>query len=104
MKIIKTFGKRSPMWDESETVNEFFLQNTKDLFDTILQSVGFVILRDVYNTLGIEATRESCIYGWTKKEFNEIKMETFKSDRENEFKCVFDCNSIIDSLKSEEGE
>lgn len=108
IKIKKKFDSRSLKWDKDSMFNEIFLRYQLNYFNDVLQSCGFVFLRDVYMALGLDITSASCILGWKKddknsKNFIGFRYYQLKDSYEPEYELIFECYPIIDYLEEENG-
>lgn len=97
----KRFDKNCPQWDPTKSVNKTFLNTEKWYFNTLLRNRGFVLLQDAYDSLGLEITKESCVYGWHSKVSEKIKFDFYRTHGASEFDLVFTCYPILDYLKRE---
>lgn len=64
MKKTIIFDERSPRWDKNELVNGLILASYECRLNDWLQIYGCLLLRDVYEALGIPVTKESLVAGW----------------------------------------
>lgn len=102
MIIKKKFDQLSSSWTEDVKFNEVFLKSQQTYFHDILKHRGYVFLRDIYEALGIEISRESCIYGWTKVR-NNIEFDFSQIGTTADFELIFKCHPIINYLKIDKG-
>lgn len=65
MKKTIIFDERSPRWSKNELTNGWVLTNYEHWLNDMLKMNGRLLLRDVYEHLGIPITRESLVAGWT---------------------------------------
>lgn len=102
MVIVKHFKKgTSALWEENDLYNEFFLKHVEQTMNEYLKYKSFVTLKDVYDMIGFQTTDISLYYGWTKEQYDHIKMKTIKE--ENSFKIVFKVEPILPWIPKEEG-
>ena len=91
-------------WTKDRKYNLMFLEMQKNYLNELLRNRGYLFLRDVYESLGIPISKESCIVGWIFEENNEIgdNYVEFIYDKDDESACIFiDFNvdgNIIDRL------
>ena len=64
MKKTIIFDDKSPRWEKNELVNGLTLATYECRLNDWLQIYGCLLLRDVYEQLGIPITRESLVAGW----------------------------------------
>lgn len=103
MNIIKKrFGEKNPNWNDEPRFNNLFLRENRNYWNTILERRGYVLLKDVYDSLGIGTTRESCVLGWFKGVTGEdcIKFDWFQLEND-EFELIFECYPILKYLDVE---
>lgn len=65
------FDDRAAGWCSDPEFNLTFLRLQQDYANELLQKRGYVFLNDVYNMLGIPATKAGQIVGWVYKEDDE---------------------------------
>lgn len=101
--IKKRFGHDNPNWEDNQEFNEVFLKSQRNLWNDILQYRGYVLLKDVYDSLGFEATRESCELGWFKGVTEEdfVKFDWYQIGETGEFELTFECYPILEYLDGE---
>ena len=75
MKKTIIFDERSPRWDKNELVNGLTLASYECRLNDWLQIYGCLLLRDVYEQLGIPITRESLVAGWRSNSVPYFKFE-----------------------------
>lgn len=110
MLFIKQFDSKNPNWtddlvgDVSDVqFNKMFFEMQKRYFIDVLQRQGFVLLRDVYDALGLQITKTSCVFGWVKEISNTIDFHYYpKNDKSEGFELKFRCYPILNFLESEE--
>lgn len=66
MKKTIIFDCRSPQWSKDEIVNMGMLGFHCTHLNDQLWANGYLLLRDVYEALGIQLTKESLIAGWVR--------------------------------------
>lgn len=100
----KRFGKNNPNWDPNEAFTEMFIMTQLLTANEVLQNRGHVLLRDLYDSLGFETTKESCSYGWVKgvvkDDFVKCKLE--KIDGTDDYELSFECYPILNYLPEED--
>ena len=64
MKKTIIFDDKSPRWNKNERINGITLEAYECRLDDRLQMYRCLLLRDVYECLGIPITRESLVAGW----------------------------------------
>lgn len=64
----KIFGESNENWDPVLEYNLLFIRSQQNYANQQLTAKGFLILNDVYKTLGFEPTPEGCVVGWLSKE------------------------------------
>lgn len=110
MSFIKQFDSKNPNWtddlvgDVSDLrFNKMFFEMQKRYFIDVLRRDGFVLLRDVYDALGLQITKTSCVFGWVKEISNIIDFYYYpKNDKSEGFELEFRCYPILNFLESEE--
>lgn len=75
MKKTIIFDGESPKWNKNELTNVWVLNNYEHWLNDMLQMNGQLLLRDVYEHLGILITRESLVAGWTISSVPHFKFE-----------------------------
>ena len=60
------FDEKSCQWSKNELVNAWTLGAYECRLNDHLQTRGYLLLRDVYEALGIPITKESLIAGWVR--------------------------------------
>lgn len=75
MKKTIIFDERSPRWDKNELVNGLTLASYECRLNDWLQIYGCLLLRDVYEALGIPVTKESLVAGWRSSSVPYFKFE-----------------------------
>lgn len=58
------FDNRSSSWNPQPEYNMMFLRAQQNYANDKLQARGHVLLNDVYDSLGIERSKEGCVVGW----------------------------------------
>ena len=69
------FNNECTDWSPNKKRNEMYLRYQEDWFNIQLENRGYVFLRDIYETLGIQITKESCTNGWADNGENHIVFE-----------------------------
>lgn len=70
------FDEKSCQWSKNELINGWTLGAYECRLNDHLQTHGYLLLRDVYEALGIPTTKESLIAGWVRDEIhNWFKFE-----------------------------
>jgi hypothetical protein len=59
------FDELSTSWSRDAEINFIFLKNQQNYFNDKLRARGFVFLNEVYEQLGIPASRAGAVVGWT---------------------------------------
>lgn len=75
MKKTIIFDERSPRWDKNELINACVLTAYECRLNDWLQMYECLLLRDVYECLGIPITRESLVAGWRSNSVPHFKFE-----------------------------
>ena len=75
MKKTIRFDEESPTWSKNELANEWLLRNYEYRLNDLLQMYGRLLLRDVYEQLGIPITRESLVAGWRSNTVSQFTFE-----------------------------
>jgi len=68
MKKTILFDEKSCRWEKNKLVNGLTLGAYECRLNDNFQLYGYLLLRDVYEALGIQITRESLVAGWIKSE------------------------------------
>lgn len=103
-KIIKKkFDSKNLNWDSCPEFNEMFLNTQKIYFDNILKTRGFVFLRDVYETFGLNITIEACIFGWNIDNDHSVEFEIHRIEGTSDYELIFECYPILEYFDKEEG-
>jgi hypothetical protein len=74
MKKTILFDEKSCRWEENKLVNGLVVGIYECRLNDNFQLYGYLLLRDVYEALGIPITKESLVAGWIKGE-NHKKFE-----------------------------
>lgn len=76
------FNEDNPNWSPDDDVNAAFLQINQDLANQKLRTRGHLLLNEVYEALGFEASAPASVFGWSQQvnndtfvEFDFIRME-----------------------------
>lgn len=75
MKKTIIFDERSPRWSKNELANEWVLTAYECRLNDWLQMYGCLLLRNVYEQLGIPITRESLVAGWRSSTVSQFTFE-----------------------------
>ncbi|WP_195982760.1 DUF6353 family protein [Ruminococcus sp. 1001275B_160808_F8] len=65
------FDEKSCQWSKNELVNAWTLGAYECRLNDHLQTRGYLLLRDVYEALGIPITKESLIAWWVRAKIHE---------------------------------
>ena len=65
------YDNRCVGWTENKDYNRMFITYQQRYFNDLLRNRGYVFLRDVYESLGIPITKDSCVIGWIFEENNQ---------------------------------
>lgn len=68
MKKTILFDEKSCRWEENKLMNGWVVGIYECRLNDNFQLYGYLLLRDVYEALGIPITRESLVAGWVKSE------------------------------------
>lgn len=68
MKKTILFDEKSCRWEKNKLVNGLVIGAYECRLNDNFQLYGHLLLRDVYEALGIQITKESFIAGWVKGE------------------------------------
>lgn len=90
MKKTIIFDEKSPKWSKNEPTNVLVSNNYEHWLNDMLQMNGHLLLRDVYECLGIPITRESLVAGWVISSVPHFK-----------FKYHFKPNGVIEIILPE---
>lgn len=61
----KFFDEYSTSWSREPMYNLMFLKAQQNYANDRLRAKGHLLLNDVYDSLGIDRTKEGCVVGWT---------------------------------------
>ena len=75
MKKTIIFDERSPRWSKNELTNAWVLKDYEYWLNDMLQMNWRLLLRDVYEQLGIPITRESLVAGWRSSTVSQFTFE-----------------------------
>lgn len=92
MDITISFDRRSYQWCKQEYVNLVRLKTYEKQLNRQLESYKYVLLRDVFEVLGIPVTKESLTAGWV---YDTMKTGFF------EFKLHPKSNGVIEVILSD---
>jgi hypothetical protein len=53
-------------WQPQQNYNSIFLQSQQNYANDRLRRDGFLLLNDVYESLGLERSKEGCVVGWVR--------------------------------------
>lgn len=105
MNIInKKFNKNCPGWGENSEFNMLYLKTQQQFFADKFKAQGYLFVRDIYESLGIAVTKESCELGWHKNR-GDIVNVLFGFDQiegTNDFELGFVCYPILDYFDKED--
>ena len=68
----KIFDDSTVFWEKDKDRNVYFIKYMESYFNDLLRLRGYLLLRDVYEKLGIPITKESLVVGWIYDENNTI--------------------------------
>lgn len=112
MDITISFDRRSYKWCKQEHVNLVRLKTYEKQLNIQLESYKYVLLRDVFEVLGIPVNKESLTAGWVydtmKTGFFEFKLhpksngviEVILSDMEKDIRYAFPSGKSFPGLYS----
>jgi hypothetical protein len=69
------FDKGNPKWSNNHETNEMFITMTQNLMNHRLEVEGHILLNDVYQALGFEATAPGSVLGWSQQVNNGTFIE-----------------------------
>ena len=69
------FDQTSIAWRPDPEVNEVFLRALENQQNHILRYKGHLLLNDVYEALGLEATAPGSVLGWSQQVNNDTHVE-----------------------------
>lgn len=69
------FDANSPNWTANSDVNVMLFMATENHFNVLLNTRGYVFLRDIYESLGLPVTKDSCMVGWSKKMNSQSRID-----------------------------
>ena len=70
-KYAVVFNYCSQHWTKDGDYNLMFIKRQEMYCNELLKSRKYLFLRDVYEMLGIQVTKESCLVGWIFEENNQ---------------------------------
>lgn len=75
-------------WTKDRYTNLMFVKCRESYCNDLLKSRGWLFLRDVYEMLGIQVTKESCLVGWIFEQNNQhgdnfVEFNIIESDGPN---------------------
>lgn len=87
-KYAVVFDDRSFGWTKDKETNLMFIRCQENYCNDCLKTRGWLFLRDIYEMLGIQVTKESCLVGWIFEENNQrgdnfVKFTIIESDGPN---------------------
>ena len=102
-KYAVIFDDRCSGWTKDRDANLIFVKCQESYCNDLLKSRGWLFLRDVYEMLGVQVTKESCLVGWIFEENNKIgdnfvKFDIHEADNSNFFVDFNVDGNIIDRL------
>lgn len=98
----KTFDKNNIYWSEDSRFAELFLLGIQKRFNDDLEWFDTLVLMSVYEAMGFETTKESCMHGWTKKLGMQFLMDWKRLD-DGSYEIVFKCIYVLPYLPEEKG-
>lgn len=95
-QISRWFDKGNPNWSRSGDVNEMFLRTTQNVMNRDLQRKGHILLNEVYELLGFEATAPGSVLGWSQQVNNDTFVEfDFISMAEGAIALDFNVDGVV---------
>jgi len=80
----KVFDKTNRNWSNAHMHNQFFIQCQQNYANDLLRSRGHVFLNEVYDSLGMDRTKEGAVVGWLASDCEGdgyIDFGVFEGDR-----------------------
>lgn len=71
----KFFDEDNPNWVANTDMNEVFLRTVQHMVNHRLAARGHLLLNDVYEVLGYEATAPGSVLGWSQQVNNDTFIE-----------------------------
>ena len=78
-RYTRTFDRTCIFWDEDQKVNELYLKTIEAYLNTLLDSKGYVFLRDIYERLGFPVSYDSLFVGWVKGSYIDLVLNQEES-------------------------
>lgn len=105
IKIRKVFDEANLQWDEDPEFSRMYLTGERVYFNNILQKQGYLFLKDIYETLGFDVTKEACTHGWVrgKTEGDCVKFTFEQIEGTKDFEIIFECYPILIYIQEEDG-
>ena len=72
----RVFDDSYTNWTKDTNYNLMYLKKLECYYNTILKKRGYVFLRDIYEDIGIQVTKESIIVGWRYDE-NDTSIDNY---------------------------
>lgn len=69
------FDEKSRHWHPDDELNDMFLRMMQEQINRKLRARGHLLLNDVYEILGLEATAPGSVLGWSQQVNNETFVE-----------------------------
>lgn len=60
------FDRNSKSWNRNPEYNIVYLRGQQNYFNDLLQARGHVFLNEIYDSLGLERSKEGAVVGWIK--------------------------------------
>jgi hypothetical protein len=92
----KWFDESCPSWSASPDMNEVFLRTVQNHMNHHLRAKGHILLNDVYQALGFEATAPGSVLGWSQQVNNDTFVEfDFISMAEGRIALDFNVDGVV---------
>jgi hypothetical protein len=69
----RVFDETNEMWSRVPGQNQMNLSNQQNWLNNRLNARGYVLLNDVYKSLGFPDTPEGCVVGWLRRDHEDSK-------------------------------
>lgn len=102
MVIKRIFDERNILWDKEVGYNYHLLTSKLTFYNNRLDFHEYVFLKDIFNDLCMEISRESCTVGWVKGLDDHISMKITQIKGTSNFELTFECRSILESFITED--
>lgn len=66
----RTFDQNCAPWGDDRLTNLCYLKNVETYYNNVLKARGYVLLNEVYDTLGFPRTKAGLVVGWFYDENN----------------------------------